>query len=171
MVVPLYDDNPFAAPVKPVVTWCLIAVNLAVFSYEAGASQLALDQMIDTFSLTPAAFTGHMPARGWVPALATIVTYQFFHADIAHLVGNMVFLWVFGDDVERAIGRWRFLAFYLLCGVVGGLHARATSSRVIPRARRTSLIRVIICPKPLICNQVGFSSVLQFCPCGKPHKT
>ena len=121
MVVPLYDDNPFAAPVKPVVTWCLIAVNLAVFFYEAGASQLALDQMIDTFSLTPAAFTGHMPARGWVPAFATIVTYQFFHADIAHLVGNMVFLWVFGDDVERAIGRWRFLAFYLLCGVAGGL--------------------------------------------------
>jgi membrane associated rhomboid family serine protease len=121
MVVPLYDDNPFTAPVKPVVTWCLIAVNLAVFFYEAGASQLALDQMIDTFSLTPAAFTGHMPARGWVPAFATIFTYQFFHADIAHLVGNMVFLWVFGDDVERAIGRWRFLAFYLLCGVVGGL--------------------------------------------------
>ena len=121
MVVPLYDDNPFAAPVKPVVTWCLIAVNLAVFFYEAGASQLALDQMIDTFSLTPAAFAGHMAARGWVPAFATIVTYQFFHADIAHLVGNMVFLWVFGDDVERALGRWRYLAFYLLCGVVGGL--------------------------------------------------
>ena len=121
MVVPLYDDNPFAAPVKPVVTWCLIAVNLAVFFYEAGASQLALDQMIDTFSLTPAAFTGDMEARGWVPAFATILTYQFFHADIAHLLGNMVFLWVFGDDVERALGRWRYLAFYLLCGVVGGL--------------------------------------------------
>jgi membrane associated rhomboid family serine protease len=121
MVVPIYDDNPFAAPVKPVVTWCLIAVNLAVFFYEAGASQLALDRMIDTFSLTPAAFTGNMEARGWVPAFATIFTYQFFHADISHLLGNMVFLWVFGDDVERAIGRWRFLAFYLLCGVVGGL--------------------------------------------------
>ena len=102
MVVPIYDDNPFAAPVKPVVTWCLIAVNLAVFFYEAGASQLALDRMIDTFSLTPAAFTGNMEARGWVPAFATIFTYQFFHADISHLLGNMVFLWVFGDDVERA---------------------------------------------------------------------
>lgn len=121
MVVPIYDDNPFAAPVKPVVTWCLIAVNLAVFFYEAGASQLALDRMIDIFSLTPAAFTGNMEARGWVPAFATIFTYQFFHADIAHLLGNMVFLWVFGDDVERALGRWRYLAFYLLCGVVGGL--------------------------------------------------
>ena len=121
MVVPLYDDNPFAAPVKPVVTWCLIAANLAAFFYEAGASQLALDRMIDTFSLTPAAFVGEIEPLGWVPALATVFTYQFFHADIAHLLGNMVFLWVFGDDVERALGRWRYLAFYLLCGVVGGL--------------------------------------------------
>jgi membrane associated rhomboid family serine protease len=77
--------------------------------------------MIDTFSLTPAAFVGEIEPLGWVPALATVFTYQFFHADIAHLLGNMVFLWVFGDDVERALGRWRYLAFYLLCGVVGGL--------------------------------------------------
>jgi membrane associated rhomboid family serine protease len=121
MVVPIYDDNPFTPPVKPVITWCLIAANLAIFFYEAGASQLALDRVIDTFSLTPAAFIGEMSARGWVPAWATIVTYQFFHADIAHLVGNMVFLWVFGDDIERALGRVRYLAFYLLCGVGGGL--------------------------------------------------
>ena len=121
MVVPIYDDNPFTQPVKPVVTWCLIAANLAIFFYEAGASQLALDRMIDTFSLTPAALTGDMDARGWVPAFATLITYQFFHADIAHLVGNMIFLWVFGDDIERAVGRLRFLAFYLFSGVAGGL--------------------------------------------------
>ena len=62
-----------------------------------------------------------MSARGWVPAFVTLVTYQFFHADIGHFLGNMIFLWVFGDDIERALGRLRFLAFYLLCGVVGGL--------------------------------------------------
>jgi membrane associated rhomboid family serine protease len=121
MVVPIYDDNPFAPPVKPIVTWCLIAANLAIYFYEIAASQLALDRMLDTFSLTPAAFTGEMEARGWLPAWATVITYQFFHADIAHIVGNMVFLWVFGDDIERAVGRWRFFAFYLLCGVGGGL--------------------------------------------------
>jgi membrane associated rhomboid family serine protease len=121
VVVPLYDDNPFAAPVKPVVTWCLIAVNLAIFLYEAAASQVALDRLIDVFSLTPAALVGEIGARGWVPAPATLFTYQFFHADIAHLVGNMVFLWVFGDDIERALGRARYLAFYLLSGVGGGL--------------------------------------------------
>ena len=64
---------------------------------------------------------GEIGARGWVPAFVTFVTYQFFHADIAHLVGNMIFLWVFGDDIERALGRARYLAFYLLCGVIGGL--------------------------------------------------
>jgi membrane associated rhomboid family serine protease len=121
MVMPLYDDNPFTQPIKPVVTWCLIALNLGVFFYEMGANQLTLERIIDIFSLTPAALIGDMPARGWVPAPVTAVTYQFFHADLGHLFGNMIFLWVFGDDIERALGRWMFLAFYLLCGVVGGL--------------------------------------------------
>jgi len=121
MVVPIYDDNPFSPPVKPVVTWGLIAVNLAILLYEMGASQLALDRIIDSFSLTPAAFIGDIGARGWVPAFLTIITYQFFHADLTHVVGNMIFLWVFGDDVERVLGRGRYLAFYLLCGVMGGL--------------------------------------------------
>ncbi len=121
MVVPIYDDNPFSPPVKPVVTWGLIAVNLAILLYEVGASQLALDRIIDSFSLTPAAFIGDIGARGWVPAFLTIITYQFFHADLTHVVGNMIFLWVFGDDIERVLGRGRYLAFYLLCGIVGGL--------------------------------------------------
>jgi membrane associated rhomboid family serine protease len=121
MVVPIYDDNPFTQPVKPIVTWCLIAANLAVFFYEAGAPQAGLDRVIDTFSLTPAALRGDIPARGLLPPLATLITYQFFHADIGHLLGNMIFLWVFGDDIERALGRSRYLAFYLLTGVIGGL--------------------------------------------------
>jgi membrane associated rhomboid family serine protease len=56
-----------------------------------------------------------------VPGWATTVTYQFFHADLGHILGNMVFLWVFGDDIERALGRLTYLAFYLLCGIIGGL--------------------------------------------------
>ena len=121
MVVPIYDDNPFGPPVKPVVTWSLIAVNLLIYFYEMGASQLALDRIIDGLSLTPAALMGDVGTRTWVPALVTPVTYQFLHADIAHVLGNMIFLWVFGDDIERMLGRARYLAFYLLCGVIGGL--------------------------------------------------
>ena len=121
MVMPIYDENPFTQPVKPLITWSLIAANLGVFLYEAGASQLALDRMIDTYSLTPAVLAGDIPAHGWIPAVGTLVTYQFFHADLLHFLGNMIFLWVFGDDVERALGRFRYLAFYLLTWIAGGL--------------------------------------------------
>lgn len=121
MVMPIYDDNPFTQPVKPLVTWCLIAANIAVFFYEAGATDAGLNRMIDSFSLLPAALSGKANAGGPVPPLLTLITYQFFHADLGHLLGNMVFLWVFGDDIERALGRWQYLVFYLLCGVIGGL--------------------------------------------------
>lgn len=121
MVMPIYDENPFTEPVKPVVTWCLLALNVMLFFYEMGAGQLALDRLIDTVSLTPAALLGSIPARGWIPPWATLLTYQFFHADFGHIVGNMIFLWVFGDDIERALGRLRFLVFYVLSGAIGGI--------------------------------------------------
>src|SRR5258708_22898259 len=77
--------------------------------------------MIDSFSLRRAALRGDIWAGGSLPPFATLITYQFFHADIGHLLGNMIFLWVFGDDIERALGRSRYLVFYLLTGVIGGL--------------------------------------------------
>ena len=121
MVVPIYDDNPFTQPIKPIVTWCLIAANLGVYFFEAVASEAGLDRVLEIFSLIPAVFIGDIDARGWVPASGTLVTYQFFHADLGHVLGNMLFLWVFGDDIERALGRGRYLIFYLLSGAVGGL--------------------------------------------------
>jgi membrane associated rhomboid family serine protease len=121
VVIPIYDDNPFTQPVKPIVTWCLIALNFLVFFYESGATEVGLERMIQSFSLTPAALDGDIEPRGSLPPIATLLTYQFFHADLGHIFGNMIFLWVFGDDIERALGRARYLAFYLLCGVAGGL--------------------------------------------------
>ena len=121
VMTPLWDDNPFTQPLKPIVTWCLIAANIIVFFYEAGAPQAGLDRMIDTFSLTPAALYGDIAPRGALPPLVTLISYQFFHADIGHLAGNMIFLWVFGDDIERALGRVRYLIFYLACGALAGV--------------------------------------------------
>ena len=121
VMTPLWDDNPFTQPLKPIVTWCLIAANIIVFFYEAGAPQAGLDRMIDTFSLTPAALHGDIAPRGALPPLVTLISYQFFHADIGHLAGNMIFLWVFGDDIERALGRVRYLIFYLACGALAGV--------------------------------------------------
>jgi membrane associated rhomboid family serine protease len=56
-----------------------------------------------------------------VPERLTLISYMFFHGDILHLAGNMLFLWVFGDNVEDAMGHVRFLVFYLACGVIAGL--------------------------------------------------
>jgi len=121
MVVPIYDDNPFTQPIKPVVSWTLIAINFLVFLYETAASEATLDRVLEMFGVIPAVFVGDLDVGGWVPASITLVTYQFLHADLGHIFGNMIFLWVFGDDIERALGRVRFLFFYLLCGIVGGL--------------------------------------------------
>src|SRR5258708_14595273 len=117
MVLPLYDDNPFKLPVKPVVTWLLILANVLVFLVEIGGSDAEMQAIANAFGVTPTALLG-----GVTPApVLTLVTYMFVHADAGHIFGNMIFLWVFGDDVEEALGRRRFLVFYLLCGIVGAL--------------------------------------------------
>jgi membrane associated rhomboid family serine protease len=117
MVFPLYDDNPFKLPVKPIVTWFLILANVLVFMVELGASGDETQAIANAFGVTPAALLG-----GVTPApVLTLVTYMFIHAGVGHIFGNMIFLWVFGDDVEEALGRRRFLLFYFLCGIAGAL--------------------------------------------------
>ncbi len=69
--------------------------------------------------LVPAAFGGAVQFT--LPAPLTLVTYMFLHANFMHVFGNMIFLFVFGDDIEEAIGHWRFLLFYLACGIGGGI--------------------------------------------------
>ena len=122
MVMPLYDDNPFRLPHRPIVTWSLIGVNFLVFLLSGGQSGEAAYY----FGLTPAALHGDVSLDGGVAPALTLVSYMFLHADIVHILSNMIFLWVFGDDVEEAMGRRRFLAFYLLCGIIGALAFFAT---------------------------------------------
>jgi membrane associated rhomboid family serine protease len=120
MVFPLYDDSPFKLPVKPIVTWGLLLVNFAVFAIELSGGNAGMEAIVDNLGLTPTALLGRVPAEGLAPP-ATLFTYMFVHAGWAHIIGNMIFLEVFGDDIEEALGRARFLLFYILCGLVGGL--------------------------------------------------
>jgi membrane associated rhomboid family serine protease len=125
MVFPLYDNNPFAFKSPPYVSWGLIAANVAIFLYTlsvgaAGANPKTA--VILALAFTPAGLGHHnamLPA--FVPWEFTLVSYAFLHASWLHIIGNMAFLWVFGDDVEEALGHLRFLLFYLLCAVVGAL--------------------------------------------------
>lgn len=121
-MIPLRDDNPTSR--VPVVTLLLIATNLAVFVYQAHFAKIGYEASILAYGLIPGELTHsvlvQIPHRFPIPLL-TIFTAMFMHGGIMHLVGNMWFLWIFGDNVEDRLGRTRFLIFYLVTGVVAFL--------------------------------------------------
>jgi membrane associated rhomboid family serine protease len=124
MFLPLADQNPHRHITAPYVTFALIAINIAVFLATTGLvpAQSATANMLG-LGLIPAVVTEQAqlaPHLAVVPTWATWLTYMFMHGGWMHLVGNMLFLWVFADNIEDAMGHWRFLVFYLLCGLIGG---------------------------------------------------
>jgi membrane associated rhomboid family serine protease len=120
MVMPLWDHSPFTGPTRPYVMWSLIAINFAVFFVQSGTAPDQVDLVDHVAGLIPAAFTGGGSA-GAIPAPFTLITCLFLHANFMHVFGNMIFLFVFGDDIEEVLGHWRFLGFYLACGIGSGL--------------------------------------------------
>ena len=120
MVFPLYDDDPLDLPVAPLVTWVLIGLNVLVFLIEVFSGP-TMFSMVASLGLTPASLMRDVPPPGSVPPELTLVTSMFLHNGWEHLIGNMIYLWVFGDDIEEALGRVRFVVFYLLAGVLAGL--------------------------------------------------
>jgi membrane associated rhomboid family serine protease len=125
MFVPLHDANPLKRHPVPVVTLGLIGINVAIWLiFQSGFIIDADRAAAVSFGLIPAVVNDYadLPPRYQIIAeRATLVTYMLLHGDIWHLAGNMLFLWVFGDNVEDATGHLCFLAFYLVCGVAGGL--------------------------------------------------
>lgn len=125
MFIPLRDDNSLKSIPFQYVTVGLIALNVLVFLFEMGGLGNAA---VASFGVTPRELLGApdapdpMADAGFpINERVTLLTYMFFHADPFHLIGNMLFLWVFGDNVEDAMGHARFLVFYLACGVFAGL--------------------------------------------------
>jgi len=118
-MIPLRDVNPSHS--FPVMTIMIIIVNAMIFLYEVSLGQY-LPEFLDTFALIPAQYF-YMGDLGGVSAIARyfpFVTSQFLHGGWLHFIGNMWFLWIFGDNVEDRLGHFRFLIFYLLCGVIAG---------------------------------------------------
>lgn len=112
---PLRDNVPSRR--FPVITVGLIAINVAVFLVEALMGAAATD-LIETFGIVPAKLTS-----GWYrpTVLVTLFTSMYLHGGWAHLIGNMWYLWIFGDNIEDRMGRFRFFLFYTLCGLIAGL--------------------------------------------------
>jgi membrane associated rhomboid family serine protease len=120
MVMPLWDDSPLKLPKWPFVTWALLVANVLVFIVQSAVSP-GLQAAFDAYAMTPAAVTGALIVSNGPSPYLTLVSSTFLHADIFHLLGNMIFLWVFGDDVEEAMGPLRFLVFYFGSGVAAAL--------------------------------------------------
>jgi membrane associated rhomboid family serine protease len=121
VIVPLYDQDPLERKTIPFVTYALIVVNVAVFLFELSLSPDTDADFIRSFGLVPGALMSDPFGHGTFPPIVALLTYPFLHGGWIHIGGNMLFLWVFGDNVEDAVGHGRFIIFYALCGVAGGL--------------------------------------------------
>ena len=120
-MIPIADN--VAAHRTPFVTWALIGANVLMFLYELALGP-RLEPFLFDWGLVPRAFTAWVadPLNpGMWPVPLSVFTSMFLHGGFAHLLGNMVFLWIFGDNVEDNMGHGRYLGFYLLCGVLAGL--------------------------------------------------
>jgi membrane associated rhomboid family serine protease len=179
-VLPLKDDNPTRR--FPVLTVILIALNILVFAYQStkpdpdrfgtlaefNASQSG---MVCEYGLLPdRVLDGRAPQDDACvlrneaqPRLYALVTHQFIHGGWLHLLGNMLFLWVFGNNVEDRLGRIRFLPFYLLCGILAALGQALTNpDSVVPLIGASGAISgvlgayLVLFPRARVLTLVGF---------------
>jgi membrane associated rhomboid family serine protease len=180
-MIPIKDDNPTRT--FPIVNYALIAINVAVFFYQATLPPRALKAFVLHNATVPmripAALEGYL---GFKMAFYPMFTSMFLHAGLLHLLGNMLFLYVFGDNIEDAFGHVGYLIFYIFCGMgssvihvlfnwhssLPAIGASGAISGVMgayavlyPRARVLMLFFVFLIPIPAILV-LGYWFVLQF---------
>jgi rhomboid family protein len=119
-MIPLRDDNPTRS--TPVVNFALIALCVIVFLWEVTLPEHLAEQAIYQLGFIPAVFFGRADlAQHWITPEMSIVTSMFLHGGWLHLLGNMLYLWIFGDNVEDRVGHARYVLLYLVCGSAAAL--------------------------------------------------
>lgn len=127
MFIPLHDTNPLKSINYQYVTVAIIVINVVVYVvFLSGWIVPFEDENAAAFAVIPAELMGGgakaiISPSFPLPERLTLVTYMFLHGSWIHLLGNMLFLWVFGDNVEDAMGHLRFIMFYLMCGIFAAL--------------------------------------------------
>jgi membrane associated rhomboid family serine protease len=179
--IPLKDLNPRRS--YPIVNTSLLLINVLVFVYQYTLSPHAFKIFMTANATVPARFpawlSGHAPFE---VAFLPLFTSMFLHAGIMHIAGNMLFLWIFGDNVEDFYGHFTYLLFYLVCGIGSGLlhvlfnlnsalpavGASGAISGVMgayallyPRSRILTLVFIFLVPIPAVII-LGYWFVLQF---------
>jgi membrane associated rhomboid family serine protease len=121
-VFPISDNNPTRTTAY--VTYALIAINIVVFIYELSLAPPQLERFFQLYAVVPRELTAGVsgiPVNQPIPEPLTLITSQFLHGGFAHIFGNMLFLWIFGNNIEDQLGHVKFLIFYLACGTLAAL--------------------------------------------------
>lgn len=136
MFIPIHDANRLRHIKAQYVTVGLIALNVIAYFWTATGGWETAQAAAFSYGYIPSVAFDHVdlpPELAVVPGVATYLTYAFLHGDLLHLGGNMLFLWVFGDNVEDAMGHLKFLVFYLACAAAGAwLHGMMAPLSQIP---------------------------------------
>jgi membrane associated rhomboid family serine protease len=124
IVFPIGDDNPVR--ITPYVTYTLVAINVLVFIYQLSLTPPQLEDFFYHWAVVPRELTAYFGGAGVVayqpfPEWITLITSQFLHGGFLHIAGNMLFLWIFGNNVEDQLGHVKFLIFYIACGMLAAL--------------------------------------------------
>ena len=117
-MIPLKDDNPTTG--KPIVTYFIIGLCVFLFLINFSSQSYKTGQLFYSYGLIPSVVMGNkqLPLDLYaIPALLTIFTSMFMHGGFMHLIGNMLYMWIFADNIEDGLGKWKFIIFYFLCGV------------------------------------------------------
>ena len=117
-MIPLKDDNPTSG--RPIVTYFLIGLCVFVFLIQLGSQSYKTGELFYSFGLIPSVLMGHnqLPNDLYVlPAFLTIFSSMFMHGGFMHIIGNMLYMWIFADNIEDDIGSGKFIIFYLLSGI------------------------------------------------------
>jgi membrane associated rhomboid family serine protease len=187
-VIPLKDDVPTRT--FPAVTVALIAINLAIYAYEftlgvpaapsrsaAAAAARAYEGFVYEFGLIPCRLSGACPSRlttlmtGAPDPWVTVLTSMFVHGSWFHVGGNMLYLWIFGNNVEDVMGRVRYLIFYLLCGVAAAAAQFLSDPRAsVPMVGASGAVSgalgayVLLYPQARVWTLVIFGFFVRFVP-------
>lgn len=157
-MIPFKDDNPTRT--FPFVTIGLIAINIAVFIWEvmqAEGRQIPLKYGAIPHNLLT--FEGTQP----IPAALSIFTSMFLHAGVLHVAGNMLYLWIFGNNIEDALGHFRFFLFYLFSGIVAVYgHAFTESSSLVPMIGASGAVSGILGAYLLLYPQARVHTLIFF---------
>lgn len=146
-MIPLHDDNP--TRLTPIVTITFIASCVGVYLYQAGLPQAPGEIFAHQYGAIPALIFGHaaLPdeVRVAFPASLTLITSMFLHGGWMHLLGNMLYLWIFGNNIEDAMGHAKFVVFYVLSGILAALsHALTDPSSPIPMVGASGAISAVL---------------------------